>query len=76
MAQREQQVHLDIPAGTKVLIRPDGRVGVVSYAPASPEHSYGVRFADGPEESFRRSDLTILKHVQAEVPGGPDSIAS
>jgi predicted nucleotidyltransferase len=72
MAQREQQVHLVIPSGTKVLIRAGGRVGVVSYTPASPEHSYRVRFADGPEESFRRGDLTILKHVQAEVPGGLD----
>jgi hypothetical protein len=32
-----------------------------------------VRFADSPDESFRRADLTIFKHVQAEVPGGADS---
>jgi hypothetical protein len=48
-------------------------VGVVSHAPSAPEHSYRVRFADGPEESFRRTDLSIFKHVQAEVPCGSDS---
>jgi len=62
-----------IPEGTKVLTRPDGRVGIVAHAPSAPQHSYRVRFADGPEESFRRADLTIFKHVQAELPGGPDS---
>ena len=70
---REKQVHIVIPEGTKVLTRSGGRVGVVSHAPSAPEHNYRVRFADGAEESFRRADLTIFKHVQAEVPGGPDS---
>ena len=69
----EKQIHIVIPEGTKVLTRPGGRVGVVAHAPSAPEHSYRVRFADGgPEESFRRVDLTIFKHVQDEVPGGPD----
>jgi hypothetical protein len=69
----EKQVHIVIPEGTKVLTRPGGRVGIVAHAPSAPEHSYRVRFADGgPEESFRRVDLTIFKHVQDEVPGGPD----
>ena len=69
----EKQVHIVIPEGTKVLTRPGGRVGIVAHAPGAPEHSYRVRFADGgPEESFRRVDLTIFKHVQDEVPGGPD----
>jgi hypothetical protein len=70
---RQKQVHLVIPEGTKVLTRPGGRVGVVSHAPSTPEHAYRVRFADGPEESFRRADLSILKHVQAEIPGTLDS---
>ncbi len=70
--QREQQVRLVIPEGTKVLTRPSGRVGIVSHAPSAPEHSYRVRFADGPEQTFHRADLAIFKHVQAEVPGGPD----
>ena len=48
-------------------------MGVVSHTPSAPEHNYRVRFADAPEESFRRAELTIFKHVQAEVPGGPDS---
>src|SRR5205814_9716567 len=39
----------------------------------SSDLSYRVRFADGLEESFRRIDLTIFKHVQDEVPGGPDA---
>jgi len=71
--EREKQVHLVIPEGTKVLTRPGGRVGIVAHAPGAPDHNYRVRFADGPEETFRRADLTIFKHVQAEVPGGPDS---
>jgi predicted nucleotidyltransferase len=70
---REKQVHIVIPEGTKVLTRSGGRVGVVSHAPAAPEHSYRVRFPDGAEESFHRADLTIFKHVQAEVPGARDS---
>jgi uncharacterized protein len=69
----EKQLHIIIPMGTKVLTKPTGRVGVVAHAPITPEHGYRVRFADGPEESFRRADLTIFKHVQAEVPGGADS---
>lgn len=70
---REKQVHLVIPEGTKVLTRPGRRVGIVARAPSTPEHSYRVRCADGPEESFRRIDLTIFKHVQDEVPGGSDT---
>jgi uncharacterized protein len=68
-----KQVHIVIPEGTKVLTRPGGRVGVVAHSPSAPEHSYRVRFVDGPEESFRRSDLTIFKHVQAEIPGGSEA---
>ena len=67
----EKQVHIVIPEGTKVLTRPGGRVGIVAHAPSAPEHSYRVRFADGgPEESFRRVDLTIFKHVQMKSPAG------
>jgi hypothetical protein len=71
--EREKQVHLVNPEGTKVLTRPGRRVGIVAHAPCAPEHSYCVRFADRPEESFRRTDLTIFKHIQDEVPGGPDT---
>jgi len=67
------QFHLVIPTGTKVLTRPDGRVGVVTHSPSTPEHSYHVRFPEGSEETFGRTELTIFKHVQAEVPGGPRS---
>jgi len=65
---QRQQVHLVIPVGTKVLTRPGGRVGVVLYAPSSPEHSYRVRFPEGGEEAFRRPELTIFRHAQSEIP--------
>jgi uncharacterized protein len=72
---RETQLNIVIPEGTKVLTRRDGRVGVVSHTPGAPEHSYRVRFPEGTEESFRRSDLSIFKHVQAEIPGGPGPVS-
>jgi hypothetical protein len=72
--QRENQLHIVIPQGTKVLTRTGGRVGVVAHSPAAPDHSYRVRFVDGVEESFRRADLSIFKHTQGEVPGAPDSV--
>jgi hypothetical protein len=50
-----------------------GRVGLVVHAPAAPEHGYRVRFSDGEEQGYRRSDLTIFKHTDAEVPGAPES---
>jgi predicted nucleotidyltransferase len=68
----DKQIHIVIPEGTKVLTQSGGRVGVVSHTPTTPEHSYRVRFADGPEETFQRCELTVFKHVQAEIPGGPD----
>jgi len=63
-----QLSHITIPAGTKVIARPSGRVGIVTHAPASPEHQYRVRFAEGDEASFRRGELTIYRHEMAEVP--------
>jgi predicted nucleotidyltransferase len=67
-----KQIHFVIPSGTKVLTRTDGRVGMVTHAPGALEHKYRVRFADGKEDSYHRSELTIFKHTDAEVPGGPD----
>ncbi len=64
---------LRIPVGTKVLVKPRGRVGVIANAPDEFEINYRVRFADGPEAGFCREDLTIFKHVQSEVPGSPDA---
>jgi hypothetical protein len=66
------QPHLVIPVGTKVLTRAGSRVGVVTHAPAAPEHGYRVRFADGKAASFRRNELTIFKHTDAELPDSPD----
>jgi predicted nucleotidyltransferase len=68
-----KQLHLVIPIGTKVLSRADGRVGIVVDAPAATEHRYRVRFAEGEADSYRRNELTIYKHTDAEVPGGPDA---
>ena len=62
------QIHLVIPCGTKVLTKPGGRVGVVIHTPASPEHAYFVRFAEGGEASFHRGELAIFRHVQNDVP--------
>lgn len=70
---RDTQVHIVIPTGTKVLTRLEGRVGIVTHTPDEADHSYRVRFADGPDGSYRRADLTIFKQVQAVVPGPPDS---
>jgi len=56
-----------------VLTTPGGRVGIVVHVPTAPEHSYRVRFVEGCEESFRRNELTIFKHVQAEVPERADA---
>jgi predicted nucleotidyltransferase len=71
-SRSEEQLRAVIPEGTKVLTGPDGRVGVVVHAPAAPEGSYRIRFADGADESLLRADLTIFKHALAEVPGRPD----
>jgi predicted nucleotidyltransferase len=62
------QIHLVIPTGTKVLVRPGGRVGVVTHSPDSPDHAYRVRFAEGDEGTFPRKALTIFRHEIAEIP--------
>ncbi len=64
--------HLVIPAGTKVLTRVGSRVGVVAHSPAAPEDGYRIRFADATEGTFRRNELTIFKHTDAEVTGAPE----
>jgi hypothetical protein len=48
-------------------------VGVVIQTPATPELGYLVRFADGQEDTYRRGDLTIFKHTDAEIPPGAAS---
>jgi predicted nucleotidyltransferase len=68
MLTRSGHLHLVLPVGTKVLTRREGRVGIVLYSPSSPEHAYRIRFPDGAEESYRRSDLTIYKHEQDAIP--------
>jgi hypothetical protein len=63
--------HLVIPAGTKVIARPEGTVGIVVHTPADPAHSYRVRFPDGAGSSFHRRQLTIYRHEQSTIPGAP-----
>lgn len=63
-----------LPVGTKVLTRADARVGLVLHASATRVHSYRVRFANGDEDVFRRSELSIFKHADAEVPGEPEAV--
>src|SRR5262245_40644675 len=65
-----------LPVGTQVVTRvparragaelPAGAVGEISASPADATHSYRVRFPDGSEASFRRSELRVLKHFKAE----------
>ncbi len=43
-------------------------MGVVAHAPASPEHQYRVKFAEGDEASFRRTEITIYRHEMADFP--------
>lgn len=65
--------HLVIPIGTKVLIRADGRVGLIAHAPASPDHTYRVQFPFGEDGSFHRNELSIFKHETAEVQVGQET---
>lgn len=67
-----------LPVGTAVVSKvevksrdgkplyPRGAVGVITRAPADPEHRYRVRFPGGDEVSLHGSDLAVLKHVQRE----------
>jgi uncharacterized protein len=65
-----------LPKGTQVVTRvaarrgggevPAGAVGVVERAPADTTHAYRVRFPDGSEAAFRRHELRVLKHFNAE----------
>jgi predicted nucleotidyltransferase len=69
------QFPLVIPAGTKVLTRTGGRVGVVAQAPSSAGDFYWVRFANGAEDRFPRNQLTIFKHTDAVIPGAPEPVS-
>ena len=68
----EKHTHIVIPQGTKVLIRGSHRVGIVTHTPVTPEHAYRVRFTDGPEQTFHRTELTIFKHADSEIPDQVD----
>jgi predicted nucleotidyltransferase len=68
---------LILPVGTQVValvevrdtdgkpVHPRGAAGVVIQAPSDYWHSYRVRFPDGFETSFKRTELSILSHFNA-----------
>src|SRR5947199_6553 len=60
MSAGSQQFHFIIPTGTKVVSRHYRRVGIVVHAPAAMENAYRVRFAEGDEASFFRTQKTRL----------------
>jgi uncharacterized protein len=45
-------------------VHPRGAAGVVIQSPADYWHSYRVRFLDGFETSFKRTELSILSHFK------------
>jgi len=60
-----------IPIGTKVVVRPAGRVGVIVRA----GDVYLVRFPEGDAAEFARTDLTIYRHAMAEIPLSVDPVS-
>ena len=68
---------LILPVGTQVValvevrgtdgkpVHPRGAVGVVIQSPSDYWHSYRVRFPDGFETTFKRTELSILSHFNA-----------
>lgn len=57
----KRPLHLALPVGTKVLTRAGARAGLVTHAPATPEHGYRIRFADGGEGTFHRNEWSTFK---------------
>src|SRR3954447_5815637 len=76
-----------LPVGTQVVslvevkgadgkpVHPRGAVGVVVLAPADDWHSYRVRFPDGFEAPFKRSEISVLSHFKLQGAGGPTGAA-
>jgi hypothetical protein len=58
---------VDVRGTNEVLVHPRGAVGVVTRTPVSTEASFIVRFPDGFERTFERSDLEILKHFKERL---------
>lgn len=65
-----------LSVGTQVVVHlPDaaastlnGTVGVIAETPTDPQALYKVRFSNGTEDSFYRSELVIRKHFQQANP--------
>ena len=51
---------VDIAGAAGLILHPRGTVGVVVKAPTDLDHSYRVRFPDGFEAPFKRSEVTLL----------------
>jgi predicted nucleotidyltransferase len=70
-----------LPVGTKVVVRealsprgaaaaqPAGAVAVIVKSPLDHNYAYRVRFPDGSEAPLRRTEFTLLKHLQADALG-------
>jgi hypothetical protein len=83
-----QNPHLIFSAGTQVvtlraifgeegrMLHPRGAVGVVVRSPGSVDGSYRVRFVDGVEESFARSELQVLAQFKEGEIGCEESAAA
>lgn len=75
---------LILPVGTKVVTRIDliakdlqvrrekGAVGTIVKSPTDNSHAYLIRFPDGAEHSFRRTELSILKEMQRDGIQAPE----
>lgn len=57
---------IDIRNPQREVVRPRGSVGVVVYAPSDDTHLYRVRFPDGEEFAYSRTQLVIWKELQRE----------
>ena len=55
---------LEVRGPNKSLVHPRGAVGVVTRTPAVAGEQFLVRFPDGFEKSFERSQLEVLKHFK------------
>ncbi len=56
-------------------VHPRGAVGVIVQAPADYWHSYRVKFPDGFEASFKRTELAILSHYKQGDMAGEQQLA-
>lgn len=58
-------VLVEVRGGTGRVAHPRGSAGLITSAPADPEHAYRVRFPGGDEFSLARRELQVLSHFQS-----------